>query len=124
MKKIAFALIFSMLSMFTLPLQAALVSTQSMFLEQELQFDRQELKNLVDREEIKSKMLSLGVSHEMVKERIDNMTYAELVQLNQQLSTAPAGGDVLGLVVLIFIVFVITDAIGATDIFPFVHPVN
>jgi hypothetical protein len=26
--------------------------------------------------------------------------------------------------VLIFIIFIITDALGATDIFPFVHPVK
>ena len=57
-------------------------------------------------------------------ERIAQMTDQEIAHLNQQLAELPAGGDVLGLVVLIFIVFIITDAIGATDIFPFVHPVR
>jgi hypothetical protein len=31
---------------------------------------------------------------------------------------------VLGVIVLIFVIFVITDVIGATDIFPFIHPVK
>ena len=36
----------------------------------------------------------------------------------------PAGGDVLGVILVVFIVFVITDVIGATDIFPFIKPVK
>jgi hypothetical protein len=52
------------------------------------------------------------------------MTQAEVAQLNQQIDQLPAGSGVLGIVVLIFIVFVITDVIGATDIFPFIHPVR
>ena len=52
------------------------------------------------------------------------MTHQEIAQLNRQLADLPAGGDVLGIIVLIFIVFIITDVIGATDIFPFVHPVK
>lgn len=124
MKKIALFLVFSMLGMVTLPLQAALVSTQQVLGEQAMQYDRQDLKQLLAREDVAEQMLSLGVSPEMVDERIDNMTSAELMQLNQQLAAAPAGEGVLGAVVLIFIVFVITDVIGATDIFPFIHPVR
>jgi hypothetical protein len=52
------------------------------------------------------------------------MTDEEIAQLNQQIDELPAGGDVLGILLVIFIVFVITDVIGATDIFPFIHPVN
>jgi hypothetical protein len=52
------------------------------------------------------------------------MTGDEIAQLNQQINELPAGGDILGILVLVFIIFVITDVIGATDIFPFIHPVN
>jgi hypothetical protein len=52
------------------------------------------------------------------------MTDEEMAQLNQQIDELPAGGDVLGILLVIFLVFVITDVIGATDIFPFIHPVN
>jgi hypothetical protein len=45
-------------------------------------------------------------------------------QLNNHLTELPAGGDILGLAVLVFLVFVLTDVIGATDIFPFIHPVK
>jgi hypothetical protein len=52
------------------------------------------------------------------------LTDAEVARLNQRIAELPAGGDVLGVILLIFIIFVITDAIGATDIFPFVDPVR
>jgi hypothetical protein len=30
----------------------------------------------------------------------------------------------VGVILFIFVLFIVTDAIGATDIFPFVHPVR
>jgi hypothetical protein len=69
-------------------------------------------------------MLDLGVSPQDVDLRINSMTTLELAQLNASLQDAPAGAGVLGVVLTVFIVFVITDVIGATDIFPFIRPVN
>ena len=66
----------------------------------------------------------MGVDADQVKQRVAQMTDQEVATLNQRVGDLPAGGDVLGVVLLVFIVFVITDAIGATDIFPFVHPVR
>jgi len=52
------------------------------------------------------------------------MTDQEVAKLDHRMKELPAGGDVLGVALVVFIVFIITDAIGATDIFPFVHSVN
>jgi hypothetical protein len=54
----------------------------------------------------------------------DSLSDSELARINQGIEHLNAGGDVLGILLVIFIVFVITDVIGATDIFPFIHPVN
>lgn len=59
-----------------------------------------------------------------VEQRVAAMTNAEVAQLTTELDELPAGRGLLGAAVLIFVVFVITDAIGATDIFTFVRPVN
>jgi hypothetical protein len=40
------------------------------------------------------------------------------------MTVLPACAGIISTVVLVFVVFVITDVIGATDIFPFVHPVH
>lgn len=114
----------SFLGSVTLPAQAAMISTPEVIQLQQSAYDREQLASLVDREEIQEKLLAMGVAPDSVQERISSMTDVEVAQLNQQINDLPAGSGVLGAVVLIFVVFVITDAIGATDIFPFVHPVR
>jgi hypothetical protein len=83
-----------------------------------------QLLQTISRSDVKEQLTGLGVSPADVENRINLMTYEEIAQLNQQIDELPAGGDVLGILLVIFIVFVITDVIGATDIFPFIHPVN
>lgn len=107
----------------TLPVQAAMISTPDVIQSQQSQYDREQLFSMLDRDDVQEKLVSMGVAPELVLERINSMTDFEIAQLNQQINDMPAGG-VLGVVVLIFIVFIITDVIGATDIFPFVRPVR
>lgn len=107
----------------TLPVQAAMVTTPDVLQSQQSEYDRQQLVELLDREDVQKQLLDYGVAPEQVKERVNNMTDAEVAQLNDQIADMPAGG-ILGAILLIFVVFVITDVIGATDIFSFIHPVN
>jgi len=83
-----------------------------------------ELLQTINRSDVKQQLLNMGVNPENIESRINLMTHEEIAQLNQQIGELPAGGDVLGVLLIIFIVFVITDIIGATDIFPFIKPVN
>jgi hypothetical protein len=83
-----------------------------------------ELLQTINRSDVKQQLLNMGVKPENIESRINLMTHEEVAQLNQQIGELPAGGDVLGVILVIFIIFVITDVIGATDIFPFIKPVN
>lgn len=107
----------------TLPVQAAMVTTPDMLQSQQSEYDRQQLVEMLDREDVQKQLLDYGVAPEQVKDRVSKMTDAEVAQLNDQIADMPAGG-ILGAILLIFVVFVITDVIGATDIFSFIHPVN
>jgi len=107
----------------TLPVQAAMISTPDVIQSEQSAYDREQLSSMLDRDDVRDKFLEMGVAPETVQDRINSMTDFEIAQLNQQINDMPAGG-VLGAIVLIFVVFVITDAIGATDIFPFVRPVR
>ena len=86
--------------------------------------DKANLLQTIKRTDVQEQLASLGVNPADIESRINQMTHEEIAQLNQQMTELPAGGGVLGTLTLIFIVFVITDVIGATDIFPFIHPVN
>ena len=104
--------------------QAALVSNSQLINQAQLTNNRIALLQTIGRADVQSQLLAMGVDSADVENRVKQMTADEIAQLNQQIEQLPAGGDGLGLVILIFLVFVITDVIGATDIFPFIHPVR
>ena len=104
--------------------QAAIISNSQVMDNLEQASNKEALLQTIHRVDVQEQLVRMGVSTADIEHRIDNMTQEEIAQLNQQLDELPAGGDILGIIVLIFIIFVITDVIGATDIFPFIHPVN
>jgi hypothetical protein len=114
------------LSLIMLPLgtvQSAMIGN-SQLLDGTSSTSRTALLQALERDQIRSQLEQLGVDADAVKERVAQMTAQEITTLNQRLADLPAGGDALGVILVIFIVFIVTDAIGATDIFPFVHPVR
>ena len=104
--------------------QAALVSNQHVVNQIQINNARSAILQTVNRSDVKQRLLDMGVKPADIESRVNMMTAEEIAQLNQQIDELPAGGDVLGVILIIFIVFVITDVIGATDIFPFIRPVN
>lgn len=104
--------------------QAAVVSNQQIIHKTYQADGKQALLQTITREDVQQQLLSMGVNSADIESRINQMTHEEIVQLNQQVAELPAGADALGTIFIVFLVFVITDVIGATDIFPFIHPVN
>ncbi len=103
--------------------QAALVTTDSAIQSQQLQMDRAEMIDLFAQENLRDQLTQMGVDANAAADRIANMTDAEIAQLNENLQHAPAGEGVVGVLLTLFIVFIITDALGATDVFNFVDPI-
>jgi hypothetical protein len=101
-----------------------MIGTAQVLAAEQARADRANLAALLEREDLQRQFAAMGVDAEAAKQRVAGLTDAEVVRINQRIAELPAGGDVLGVIVLIFVIFVITDAIGATDIFPFVHPVR
>lgn len=69
-------------------------------------------------------LVNYGVAAQDADSRVALLTNDQVVMLNGQLADMPAGGNILGLAVLVFLVFIITDAVGATDVFTFVDPIK
>lgn len=125
MKRI-FATLFSglLLAMTALPASAAMVGTDRVLGNATLEADRAELISMIEREEVREQLSAMGVDPDAAQERVARMTDAEVAQLKDRIGELPAGQDALGVILVIFIVFVITDVIGATDIFPFIQSVE
>lgn len=103
---------------------AAIIDNSQVIDQVQQTIEKDDLLHAINRVDVQQQLLSMGVTAADLENRINQMTAEEVAQLNQQIGELPAGGDVVGIIVLIFIVFVITDVIGATDIFPFIHPVK
>lgn len=103
---------------------AGMVGTGQLLAAEQVKMDREQLLATLSRADVKQQLSDLGVDPQQAAERVARMTDAEIAALSEGLGDLPAGSGVLGAVLLIFIVFVITDVIGATDIFPFIRPVN
>lgn len=105
--------------------QAGMLDTDTLITTGQSQQSIAGLQQLLEHEDAQRQLLALGVSPDQVRERVASLSDSELVHINQGIDTLNAGGDsVLGVLLIIFIVFVITDVIGATNIFPFIHPVK
>ena len=105
--------------------QAGMLDTDTLITTGQSQQSIAGLQQLLEHEDAQRQLLALGVSPDQVRERVASLSDSELARINQGIDTLNAGGDsVLGVLLIIFIVFVITDVIGATNIFPFIHPVK
>ena len=126
LKKFAAALVAaSLLGTTVAPAQAAMVGTAQAVAVQQGTLDRARLAALLERADLQAQLAALGVDVEQARERVAHLTDAEVARLNEQMGELPAGASsALGIVVLVFLILVITDLLGTTDVFPFVHPVK
>jgi len=110
----------------SLPLPAAhtgMIGTEAVVNAAQVQQDRERLRSTLNRDDVKAQLLARGVDPSQVQARVDSLTDQEVLALNGKIDQLPAGGDGLELLVFIFIVLLITDILGFTNIFPFVkHP--
>jgi hypothetical protein len=125
-KPVGHLVIFSLL-MLGLPLPAAhagMIGTEAVVNAVQVQQDRERLRDVFNRDDVKAQLLARGVDPAQVQARVDSLTNQEVQSLSGKIDQLPAGGDsLLGVLVFIFIVLLITDILGFTNIFPFVkHP--
>jgi hypothetical protein len=102
---------------------AALISTGQVA--QAATQDRIAISTVLARPEIQAELIRRGVSVDEANQRVAALTDDEARTLSQQLDSLPAGGiDVLGTVLIVFIVLLITDILGFTKVFSFTRPIK
>ncbi len=99
------------------PAYAAILTSQEIAAQQALQLQRDQLQQRLLRADVAAGLLEYGVTAEQVEQRINSLTAAEIQQVNGQLDALPAGGNVLATVVLVLLILILLEVLGATDIF-------
>jgi hypothetical protein len=110
---------FTMLSL-QAPAYAGMVGTAEVLDQQQAVVDRAQLLAALNREDVRAQLIAMGVDPKAAQERVASLSDAELRAAAGNVQTLPAGGDILGVAVLIFLVLLFTDIMGYTHIFPFV----
>jgi len=86
---------------------------------------RARVLTVLERSDVRAQLQANGVSPADVKARVAAMSDDEVAQLAGQIDSLPAGGtDVLGFILVVFIILLITDILGFTKIFPFTKSVK
>jgi hypothetical protein len=105
--------------------RAALVPTDSVISGMTADQDRQTILNFLSREDVASQFMAFGVNRDEAMARVSAMSNDELRQFANRIDQLPAGQDGFAIAILIlvilFVVLVITDLTGVTDVFPFIH---
>lgn len=102
---------------------AALVGTESVMDTAGVQNARETVRQLMAREEIQAALVRQGIDPAEAQARAEALSDAEAVRLASVMESLPAGGSAVGIIVgailIVFLVLLITDILGYTDIFPF-----
>jgi len=105
-------------------LLAAMVPTEATIYQIKAQEARDHLKTLISKNDIKKSLISQGIDPMEAKARVDSLSDSEVIEVADKIEQLPAGGGAFGAViaasVIVFLVLLITDILGYTDVFPFV----
>ena len=103
---------------------AAMIGTETALYVGRCNEARQYLKAALAREEVKEVFAAQGVDQKEAEARVDALSDAEVVRLAEMVEQLPAGSGAFGAIVFaglfVFVVLLVTDILGYTDVFPFV----
>jgi hypothetical protein len=119
---IALCVSLAMFGTYSMPAWSGLVSTDQLLQESAATLERDAMLSMLDRDEVRRQLVERGVDPQDAKQRIAALSDAQVNQLRDSIDDLPAGSGVLEILIAVVLVLVILDAIGVTDIFPFIHP--
>ncbi|AGA35400.1 hypothetical protein TVNIR_3772 [Thioalkalivibrio nitratireducens DSM 14787] len=104
------------------PVLAGMLDTDALIAAAGAESARAALVQRLDSQELGSALARLGVDPADARARVARLTDAEAAELHARLDAIPVGAGALETVLIVLLVFVITDALGITDVFSFVRP--
>ncbi len=96
-----------------------LVGTTALLDAQASQQDRDKIRRVLAREDVQQQLLLQGVSPAEVENRVAALSDAEAREMADRLDQMPAGAGVVGALFAVFVILLVTDILGLTDVYPF-----
>jgi hypothetical protein len=100
-----------------LPAAADIVGTDRAMAAQERQTLTDRLRSVLTREDVARELERYGVDPVEARERVASLTDAELARVAPHLDQLPAGAGVVEVVGIVFVVLLILELVGVTNVF-------
>ncbi|MCW4151110.1 PA2779 family protein [Halomonas sp. 18H] len=99
--------------------QNELVGTAEALDARTLKDDRQRIHDVLAREDVQRQLALQGVDADEVESRLAALSDAEVSEMAERLDQMPAGASVVGALFAAFVILLVTDILGLTDVYPF-----
>lgn len=115
---------------FVQPAQAASIAADQVAAEEGIALrSAEDARAVIDstlaRADVVAGLQARGLDVQQARDRVAAMSDAEAQQLAQRIDSAPAAaGDIVGVLVFIFVLLLVTDILGLTKVFPFTRSVR
>ena len=96
---------------------AGVISTQQALSAEMRAAKDTQVRSSLARDDVRQAMQRLGVDPADADARIASLSDAELVRMQGELDSLPAGGDALAVIGVVFLVLLILELVGVTNIF-------
>jgi hypothetical protein len=96
---------------------AAIIDTQTVIQSGQRDADLATIHAGLDRAEVRQQFAKLGVGPDLVEARLATLTDAEVATLADRMEQMPAGGDLLAVIGIVFVILLILELVGVIDIF-------
>jgi len=105
-----------------MPIAQAGMIAPSTYAQQSVTGDaHQQLQQFLARDEIRAELVKLGVDPAQAQARVETLSDQEATLAAERLQQLPAGGDgIVGAILFVFLILLLTDLLGLTDVYPFV----
>ena len=87
--------------------------------------ERARVMAFLERADVRQQIVALGVDPNEAAARVQALSDAQVREIAGQLDQLPAGqsavGIIVGAILLVFLILLLTDLLGLTNVFPFVN---
>ncbi len=96
-----------------------LVGTAAVLDASTIQQDREHIQDVLAREDVQRQLQLQGVDADEVQARVAALSDAEVSEMADRLDQMPAGASVVGALFAVFVILLVTDILGLTNVYPF-----
>lgn len=97
-------------------LEAKIIGTAT-YLDQQNHSAKNELQSFLSRQDVKERLIQLGVDPADAAARVAMLTDAEAAELQAHIQDLPAGSNVFALLGVVLVVLIVLELIGVTNVF-------